>query len=71
MGSDRRLIKIEVPKSGNGRAGAGEDDGSVVMDNNFFGSECGKATMITELANGNERRGGKIWKDVSSTCGRW
>jgi hypothetical protein len=43
-----------------------EQSGAIQLDGGSGGIEVSGAAMITELANGDERTGGKVRKDVCS-----
>ena len=41
-----------------------EQSGAIELDGGSGGIKVSGAAMITELANRDERTGGKVWKDV-------
>ncbi len=58
-------MEIEYPESGIGAAISGEDAISKVGDGDGVGIKNGLASMVAELAYGDEGRSGEVREDVS------
>jgi hypothetical protein len=62
--------KIKVPKASVGGAGPREQQGSVAMNVEASGREGGRAAVIAQLPNGEQRMGSEPRKNVGLAGGR-
>ena len=65
------LGEVDGPEIGGGRSSAGEDGGSVEGDVDSVGVKSGGATVVAELADGEEGAGGEGGEDVGDASRGW